>query len=115
MTSTRPAIHPSYGEPGNEPVVDLTNPRNQEFPKETRTGEWFAAGDANLHPVQPSIAPPPSIPAPRASPARRITVRIIGILAIAGTLAGLVRVATYPPARQAILRWGFFGRTLHVP
>jgi len=103
MTSTRPASPSSYGE------------HVQEFPKETRTGEWFAVGDANLHPVQPSIAPPPSMPAPpRASKARRFTVRAIGILAIAGTLAGLIRVATYPPARQAILRWGFFGRTVHI-
>jgi hypothetical protein len=102
------------GPAGQEPIIDLTNPKSRDFPKETGTGEWFAVGDANLHTVPPSIMPPPSIPAPRASRARRIIVRMVGFLAIAGTLAGLVRVATYPPARQAILRWGSFGRVTHA-
>jgi hypothetical protein len=98
-----------------EPVLDLVNGKNQEFPKETRTGEWFAVGDANLHVVPPSIIPPPSIPAPPpVSRARRAAVRLVGILAIGGTLAGLVRVATYAPAREAILRWGSFGKAAHL-
>jgi hypothetical protein len=97
-----------------EPAQDLVNPESQEFPKETRTGEWFAVGDANKHVVPPSIIPPPSIPAPpRASKARRVTVRMVGVLAIGATLACLVRVATYAPARQAILRWGSFGKAAH--
>ena len=80
----------------------------------TGTGEWFAVGDANLHVVPPSIAPPPSIPAPAAPKGRRIFVRLVGLLTIAGTVFVLFRVATYPPARRAILRWGSFGKADHA-
>jgi hypothetical protein len=107
-------VRANHGEQaGQDSTVDLTKPKSSQFPKDSGTGEWFAVGDANLHRVPPSIIPPPSIPPPRASRARRITVRLVGILAIGGTLACLVRVATYPPARQAILRWGSFGRAAH--
>jgi hypothetical protein len=111
--STWPVSTSHREETMQEQVVDLTNPKSQQFPKETRTGEWFAAGDENLHVVPPSLIPPPSLPPPRASRARRITVRLVGFLAIAGTLACLIRIGTYPPARQAILRWGSFGRATH--
>jgi hypothetical protein len=86
----------------------------QDFAKETKTGEWFAVGDANLHVVPPSIMPPPSIPAPPPPRARRIFVRLVGGLAIAGTLACLIRIATYAPARQAMMRWGSFGKAQQV-
>jgi hypothetical protein len=77
---------------------------------ETRTGEWFAAGDANLHQVPPSIIPPPSLPAPPPRTARRVFVRVVGFVTIMATLSILIRIATYAPAREAILRWGSFGR-----
>ncbi|HKQ70837.1 MAG TPA: hypothetical protein VJT73_15930 [Polyangiaceae bacterium] len=75
-----------------------------------RTGEWFAVGDASEHPAPPSIAPGPLSEAPQPPRARRVLVRVVGCLAIAGTLACLVRVATHAPARQAILQWGSFGQ-----
>jgi len=81
------------------------------FAEGTRTGDWFAIGEVNQD-ASLDLAPPSDMPV--ASRARRIFVRVVGFLIIAGTVACLVRVATYAPARQAILRWGFFGQSERI-
>ena len=80
------------------------------FAEGTRTGEWFAIGDATqdplLHPSSPDVR--------GGSNMRRNIVRAIGCFLIGGTIACVVRLATHAPARQAILRWGLFGQSERV-
>jgi hypothetical protein len=99
----------------SEPMFELRDRQSAAFQAGTRTGDWFAVGD-----VHPEILPPPSLPPPsdddahRASNVRRIIARLVGCVAIAGTLACLVLLASRPQFRQAVLRWGSFGRTDHL-
>jgi hypothetical protein len=81
------------------------------FAEGTRTGDWFAIGEVDVH---RSVAPPPPVDVPRVSGARRTFVRVLGSLLILATLAILVRLATHAPARQAILRWGLFGQSERI-
>src|SRR5579859_3543298 len=77
----------------SEPVIAVS--KEQAFQAGTRTGDWFAIGD-----VHPEILPPPSLPPASLSPAlafsspRRSFVRLVGFVAIAGTLACLLLLAT---------------------
>ncbi len=93
-----------------EPIFDLDPQRRPLFPEGTRTGDWLAVGDHER--VAPSIpAPTPSsTDLPRVSTGRRTLVRVIGGVAIAGTLLILVSIAMHPSARGAILHWGLFGK-----
>jgi hypothetical protein len=77
------------------------------FAEGTRTGNWFAMGEV---PHDAPLDLPPS-DVRQVSSSRRTIVRVIGFLLIAGTVACVVRLATHAPARQAILRWGFFGQS----
>jgi hypothetical protein len=84
--------------------------RANVFEEGTRTGNWFAMGE---------MARDPSAELPlrderQVSTVRRRTVRVIGCLLIGGTLACVVRLATHAPARQAILKWGFFGQSERI-
>jgi hypothetical protein len=95
----------------NDSVFELRNPQSAAFQAGTRTGDWFAVGD-----VHPEILPPASLPPPseaaarRPSTARRTFARLVGCIAIAGTLAGLLLLATRPQFRHAVLDWSSFGR-----
>ena len=44
----------------------------------------------------------------------RILYPILAILILAATVACLVRIATYAPARHAIAHWGFFGQSERI-
>jgi hypothetical protein len=81
------------------------------FAEGTRTGDWFAIGEVRQD-ESLDLAPPTEMAT--ASRTRRTLVRVVGCLIIGGTVACLVRVATYAPARQAILRWGFFGHSERI-
>jgi len=80
------------------------------FAEGTRTGNWLAMGDVEQ---DPWLDLPPS-EVRQVSTLRRTTVRVIGCLLIGSTIACVVRLATHPPARRAILRWGFFGQSERV-
>jgi hypothetical protein len=80
------------------------------FAEGTRTGNWFAMGDV-AH--DPSLDLPPA-DVRQVSRLRRTIVRMIGCLLIGGTITCVVRLATHPPARQAILRWGLFGQNERI-
>src|SRR6266702_4604812 len=95
----------------NDPGFEFRNAQSASFQAGTRTGDWFAVGD-----VHPEILPPPSLPPPSEvavkgpSTARRTFARLVGCIAIAGTLAGLLHLATRPQFRHAVLDWSSFGR-----
>jgi hypothetical protein len=91
--------------------MSLSNARSN-IPEGIRTGDWFAVGDANQHRVPVSLAPPPAI-AP-SSKVRRILVRAIGFIAIAGTIFFVARLAMQAPARRAMLSWGLFGQSERI-
>jgi hypothetical protein len=80
------------------------------FAEGTRTGNWFAMGDVAHDPL---LDVPPS-DVRQVPTLRRTIVRVIGCLLIGGTVACVVRLATHPPAREAILRWGFFGQSERI-
>ena len=77
------------------------------FAEGTRTGNWFAVGEVAQEP--PLDLPPSEVR--QVSTLRRTVVRVIGGLLIGGTIACVVLLAKHAPARQAILRWGFFGQS----
>ena len=80
------------------------------FAEGTRTGNWFALGEVAQDPLLELAASDVR----QVSTVRRRVVRVIGCLLIAGTMACVVRLATHAPARQAILRWGFFGQSERI-
>src|SRR6266478_2652430 len=91
----------------SDSLLELSTRQSAAFQAGTRTGDWFAVGD-----VHPEIMPPPSLPpssAIAASSPRRTFVRLVGCIAIAGTLAGLLLLATRPPFRRALLDWSSLG------
>jgi hypothetical protein len=91
-----------------EPTLDLANPQPAAFSAETGTGKWFAVGQVNEEPGAPLLAPETEVVA---SGPRRTIVRLVGSVAIVATLACLVQIITYAPARREILQWGSFGRS----
>ena|SRR5438477_12235191 len=91
----------------SESLLELSTRQSAAFQAGTRTGDWFAVGD-----VHPEMVPPPSLPpssAFAASTPRRSFARLVGCVAIAGTLAGLLLLATRPQFRRALLDWSSFG------
>jgi hypothetical protein len=105
------ALSTSHLHVGSARTRDSGHAQSGLFAEGTRTGDWFAVGDVHPEIAPPSIAPPPL---PAAGRSRRNLARLVGIVAIAGTLACLVRFATYAPVRRAILQWGFFGKSDRV-
>jgi hypothetical protein len=91
--------------------LDVGNAQGQVFPAGTRTGDWLAVGDRE--PVAVSSPPPgfDSNDVSHISGGRRSFVRLVGCIAIAGTLFCLISLAMHAPARRAILHWGLFGRS----
>src|SRR5262245_40204444 len=77
------------------------------FAEGIRTGNWFAIGDVPIDSLLDLSSPDVR----QASKLRCKIVRVVGCLLIGGTVACVIRFATHPPARQAILRWGFFGQS----
>ena len=80
------------------------------FAEGTRTGNWFAMGEVAADPSMDL----PSSDVREVSTLRRTIVRLIGCLLIGGTMACVILLATHPPARKAILRWGFFGQSERI-
>jgi len=94
-----------------EPVFDLSRAKPSESPTGTTTDEWFAVGDTSGSLATPSFESVAPVPVRRSSPRRRLLVRLVGCLAIGGTVGCLVRLAAHAPFRHAILDWGLFGQS----
>jgi len=94
-----------------EPAFELIGAQPPDPSAGTRTDEWFAIGDRSHLSEPPSVEPPHSIAAPRGSSRRRQLVRLVGCLAIGGTVGCLIRLGAQASFRHAILDWGLFGQS----
>jgi hypothetical protein len=89
--------------------VDIDNAQSASFSAGTRSGAWFAMGDAHPEMALPSLQPPPSSNAVRGSEARRSTARLVAWVVMAGMSACLVVFGARKSVRRALLEWGSFG------
>lgn len=100
-----------------EPVFLLRKPRANVFSPQTATGKWFVEGQvpAELQRV-PAMAFVPDVPVVPSAPSlryRRLAARLIGVIAIIGSIVFLAHVGKRASARSQLLQWGTMGQS-HV-
>lgn len=99
-----------------EPVFLLKRPRAGSLAPPGGDNLWFQSAEVPAGvPTVPAMAFVPHLAdvpiVPSARRARRITARVIGLLAIIGSILFLVHVGTRTSGRTELLRWSTMGQS----